>query len=400
VTSIAAGPIHYDPYDVEVNLDPYPTFQRLRDEAPLYYNEEHDFWAVSRFEDCEQGLKNWPTFISGRGGILELIKAGIEMPPGILIFEDPPTHDIHRRLLSRVFTPKKMNALEGKVREFTAKALDPFVGEPGFDLIRELGAVMPMKTISMLLGIPEEHQEAVRDTVNKNLSTEAGEAMEIGDGHLEIGGDVLGDYIDWRIQHPSDDLITELLTTEFEDASGRVRTLDRDEVVTYMMVVAGAGNETTTKLIGWTGKVLAEHPDQRAEIVADRGLVPQAIEELLRFEPPAPHDGRYVEQDIELHGQVVPEGSAMLFLLGSGNRDERRFVDGHRFDIHREPKQHLTFGYGIHFCLGAALARLEGRVALDEILNRFPTWDVDLDAAKLASTSTVRGYETLPIVLP
>lgn len=389
----------YDPYDIEVNLDPYPTFKRLRDEAPLYYDEEHDFYAVSRFEDCEAGLKNWPTFISGRGGILELIKAGIEMPPGILIFEDPPTHDIHRRLLSRVFTPKKMNALEAQVRAFTASALDPFVGEPGFDLIAELGAVMPMKTISMLLGIPEEHQEAVRDTVNKNLSTEAGEAMEIGDDHLEIGGDVLGDYIDWRIQHPSDDLITELLTTEFEDASGTVRTLTRDEVVTYTMVVAGAGNETTTKLIGWTGKVLAEHPDQRAEIVADRGLIPQAIEELLRFEPPAPHDGRYVKQDIELHGQVVPEGSAMLFLLGSGNRDERRFVDGDRFDIHREPKQHLSFGYGIHFCLGAALARLEGRVALDELLTRFPEWDVDLDGAKLASTSTVRGYQRLPVVL-
>ena len=390
----------YDPYDVDINADPYPTFQRLRDEAPLYYDEQHDFYAVSRFEDCEAGLKNWSTFISGRGGILELIKAGIEMPPGILIFEDPPTHDIHRRLLSRVFTPKKMNALEAQVREFTASCLDPYVGEPGFDLVRALGAVMPMKTISMLLGIPEDLQEAVRDTVDRNLSTEAGEAMDRSEGGtLEIGGDILGDYIDWRIDHPSDDLTTELLTTEFEDASGVTRTLTRDEVVTYSMVVAGAGNETTTKLIGWTGKVLAEHPDQRRQIVEDRSLVPQAIEELLRFEPPAPHDGRYVKQDIEVHGQVVPEGSAMLFLLGSGNRDERRFVDGHRFDIHREPKQHLSFGYGIHFCLGASLARLEGRVALDEILNRFPEWDVDLEGAELASTSTVRGYKNLPIVL-
>jgi cytochrome P450 len=391
--------VRYDPYDVEVNLDPYPTFKRLRDEAPLYYDEEHDFYAVSRFDDCEQGLKNWPTFISGRGGILELIKAGIQMPPGILIFEDPPTHDIHRRLLSRVFTPKKMNALEEKVREFCARCLDPFVGEPGFDLIKELGAQMPMRTISMLLGIPEEHQEAIRDTVDRNLSTEPGEAMAIGDDHLEIGSDVLGDYIDWRIQHPSDDLITELLTTEFEDASGTVRTLSRDEVVTYSMVVAGAGNETTTKLIGWAGKVLAEHPDQRAEIVADRSLIPQTIEELLRFEPPAPHNGRYVDRDVELHGQVVPAGSAILFLLGSGNRDERRFTDGDTFDIHREPKQHLSFGYGIHFCLGAALARLEGRVALDEVLDRFPEWDVDLAGAKLASTSTVRGYQTLPITV-
>jgi cytochrome P450 len=165
-------------------------------------------------------------------------------------------------------------------------------------------------------------------------------------------------------------------------------------------VIAGAGNETTTKLIGWAGKVLAEHPDQRRDLVEDRSLVPNAIEELLRYEPPAPHDARYVARDVEVHGTTVPEGSAMLFLIAAANRDDRRFPDGDTFDIHREVRQHLSFGYGIHYCLGAALARLEGRVALDEVLQRFPEWEVDVDGARMASTSTVRGWEALPVVTP
>ena len=179
-----------------------------------------------------------------------------------------------------------------------------------------------------------------------------------------------------------------------------VRRLRREELLTYISVVSGAGNETTTRLIGWAGKVLADHPDQRRELVEDLSLVPNAIEEILRFEPPAPYVGRYVASDVELHGQTVPEGSPMLFLLGAANRDDRRWPDADKFDIHRTIGAHITFGYGPHFCLGAALARLEGRVALEEILKRFPDWTVDTDRAHLAPTSTVRGWETLPVLLP
>jgi cytochrome P450 len=165
-------------------------------------------------------------------------------------------------------------------------------------------------------------------------------------------------------------------------------------------VIAGAGNETTTRLIGWAGKVLGDHPDQRRDLVEDLSLVPNAIEELLRYEPPPPHVGRYVTRDVALHGETVPAGSAMLMLVGAANRDDRRYPDGDTFDIHRSIGQHLAFGYGIHFCLGASLARLEGRIALEEILERFPEWDVDIDNAHLAPTSTVRGWETLPVVTP
>jgi cytochrome P450 len=391
--------LSYDPYTAINMTDPYPLYKRLRDEAPLYYNDGYDFYAVSRYEDCERGLVDAKRFISGRGGILELIKANVELPPGTLIFEDPPAHDLHRSLLSRVFTPRRVAALEPKIREFCADSLDPLVGVDEFDLIADLGAQMPMRVVGMLFGIPEADQAAVRDMTDRNLRTRAGETMEVS-ARPTFGSETFEEYIDWRIEHPSDDLMTELLHTEFEDEHGVTRTLTRDEALLYTTVVAGAGNETTTRFIGWAGKVLAEHPDQRRELVEDRSLVNNAVEELLRYESPGPQVGRYVPEDVEVHGETVPAGSAMLFIVSAANRDERRYDDPDRFDIHRNVGQHLAFGYGIHYCLGAALARLEGRVALDELLSRFPEWDVDLDRAKIAPTSTVRGFETLPVLVP
>jgi cytochrome P450 len=390
--------LSYDPYDVDINADPYPVYRRLRDEAPLYYNEPHDFYAVSRFEDVERGLLDARTYISGRGAIIELIKANVEIPPGVVIFEDPPTHNIHRRLLSRAFTARRVAELEAKVRDFCVRSLDPLVGAGRFDFIADLGAEVPMRTIGMLLGIPEADQVSIRDHVDANLRTEAGQPMQVREGF--ISGEMFAEYIEWRADHPSDDIMTELLQAEFEDETGRRRRLSRSELLTYVTVVAGAGNETTARLIGWAGKVLADHADQRGQLVEDPLLIPNAIEELLRYESPAPHVARYVARDVEVQGQMVPEGSAMLFLTGSANRDDRRFPDGDRFDIHRDIGQFLTFGYGTHFCMGAALARLEGRIALEEILTRFPTWDVDTDNARLSPTSTVRGWETLPVFTP
>lgn len=398
MTVQSTSDVYYDPYDVDINADPYPVFRRMREEAPLYYNEPHDFYALSRFADVERGLLDSKTFISGRGGIIELIRAGVKMPPGVLIFEDPPVHTVHRRLLSRVFSPRRVAELEPKIREFCVRSLDPLVGAGGFDFIADLGAQMPMRVIGMLLGIPEADQEAVRDSVDRNLRTKAGQPMKVTQNFVD--GAMFAEYIDWRAEHPSDDIMTELLQVEFEDETGEVRRLTREELLTYITVVAGAGNETTTRLIGWTGKVLADHPDQRRELVEDHSLIPGAIEELLRFETPAPHMARCTSRDVELHGQTVPEGSIVLMLPSSANHDDRRFPNGDRFDIHRRDGQPLTFGFGIHLCLGAALARLEGQVALDEVLKRFPTWDVDWDRAKLASASTVRGWQTLPVVIP
>jgi cytochrome P450 len=395
----ADADVYYDPYDFGIDADPYPVWRRLRDERPLYYNERYEFYALSRFDDVERASVDWKTYSSAKGTLLELIKSGYELPPGSIIFEDPPAHDLHRGLLSRVFTPRKVNALEPKIREFCARTLDPLVGSGGFDFIGDLGAQMPMRTIGMLLGIPEQDQEAIRDKNDDRLRLTDGEMPDVEAQFAEgAPGSEFEAYIEWRAEHPSDDLMTELLQAEFDDENGARRCLTRAEVVNYINLLAAAGNETTTRLIGWTGKVLADHPEQRAEIVADRGLVANTIEEVLRYESPSPVQARYVTHAVEHHGQAVPEGSVILLLTASGNRDDRKFPDGDRFDIHRRIDHHLAFGYGVHFCMGAALARLEGRIALDEVLQRFPTWEVDWDNAAQARTSTVRGWERLPVL--
>ena len=399
MTTSTDSDVHFDPYDVELIADPYPMFARLRDQAPLYYNAEYDFFAMSRFADVNKAVIDHVTYSSARGVILELIKANLDIPSGMLIFEDPPIHDVHRKLLSRMFTPRKIASLEPMIRDFCAQLLDPLVGSGRFDFVKDLGAIMPMKVISMLLGIPENDQEYIRDRANAQLRTEAGKPMKAVERGLSVG-EQFEAYIDWRAENPSDDIMTDLLNVEFVDETGTTRRLTRNEILVYLNVVAGAGNETTTRLIGWAGKVLAEHPDQRRELVENPALIPQAIEELLRYEPPAPHMSRYVTRNVTLYDQTVPEGSVMMMLLGAACRDERQFgPDASKFDIHREVRPHLTFSVGTHFCLGSALARLEGRVALEEILKRFPEWDLDLANAKLSPTSTVRGWETLPAVV-
>ena len=320
----------------------------------------------------------------------------------MVIFEDPPTHGVYRGLLSRVFTPRKMLAIEPLVRKFCADALDPFIGETGFDFVADLGAKMPMRVIGMLLGIPEEAQQAIRDQTDDGLHLKSGEMPDVTSLEavsLAAAEGSFGEYLDWRISNPSDDVMTTLLQAEFDDHLGVRRQLSRDEVLGYVRLLSGAGNETTTKLIGHTGKLFSDYPDERRKVAANRNLIPNAIEEVLRYEAPSPAQSRYVAADVEFHGQTVPEGSAVMLLDASANRDERRWDNPDSFDVNRKIDHHLSFGYGLHFCLGAALARLEARVALDEVLQRFPNWTVDLENAVRSKTSTVRGWDKLPVTL-
>jgi cytochrome P450 len=293
-----------------------------------------------------------------------------------------------------------MAAIEPKVREFCARSLDPLLGSGGFDFVGNLGAEMPMRTIGYLLGIPEEDQEAIREVVDASLRIGEDGKPAVSDVDVNAMSKMFEEYVEWRAKHPSDDLMTEMLNAEFEDVDGSTRKLNRDELLGYINLIAAAGNETTTRLIGWAGKVLAEHPDQRAEVAANPELIPNTIEELLRYEAPSPVQARYITKDVEHYGQVVPAGNVMLLLTASANRDERKFPNADSFDIHRKIDRHVSFGYGVHFCLGASLARLEGRIALEEVLKRFPTWDVDYDNAVQARTSTVRGWEKLPVTTP
>lgn len=396
MTDTSAVDVYYDPFDFAIDDDPYPTWMRLREEAPLYYNEKHDFYALSRYEDVSRELPNWQTYRSGRGTTMDIIKSGLEVPAGVILFEDPPLHDLHRRLLSRVFTPRRMESIEPLTRTLCERALDPLVGAGGFDFIADLGAVIPMRTIGYLLGIPEQGQEAIRNNTNDAIGLKDGSSYTVSDDAFEQAYQLFADYIDWRAEHPSDDLMTQLLNAEIDEPDGTRRKLTRIEVLTYTSMVAGAGNETTTRLIGFVGQLLSDHPDQRRQIVDDPTRIPGAIEETLRYEAPSPVQARYVARDTECRGERIAEGSIMLLLNGSANRDEEHFADGERFDINRVGG-HLSFGQGLHFCLGSALARMQARVALEEVTKRWPNWEVDYANASKAHTSSVRGWATLPV---
>jgi len=398
VTSEPIAELYYDPFDFDIDDDPYPVWKRMRSETPLYFNDRYNFYALSRYGDVARALPDWQTYRSGRGTTADVLFSGIEVPPGIILFEDPPLHDLHRRLLSRVFTPRRMLAVEDLVREFCSNALDPLRDSDGFDFVTDLGALMPMRTIGYLLGIPEEGQQLIRDRNDASISVSSSPegGWEASPTLFEDSLALFADYIEWRAAHPSDDLMTELLNAQVEERDGTMRRLERTEVLAYTAVVAGAGNETTARLIGFMGELLGENRSQRAELVDDPSLIASAVEETLRYEPPSPVQARYVACDVELYGHTVTEGSYMLLLNGSANRDDTRFTEPDRYDIHRQGG-HLSFGQGIHFCLGSALARLEARVAFEEVLKRWTDWEVDYENASRARTSSVRGWAKLPV---
>ncbi|UGQ10982.1 cytochrome P450 [Yinghuangia sp. ASG 101] len=389
---------YYDPYDSEISRNPGPVYKRLRDEAPLYHNERHGFFALSRFDDVEAAVRDNKRLISGKGNILEVIKADPQIPQGVFINEDPPLHTVHRALVSRAFTPRKMKALEDRVRAFCQACLDPLVGGDRFDFFLDLGAQLPMRVIGMLIGIPDSDQPDIRDHAHRTLRNTPGKPLTVSKDKY-FSGDGFAEYVAWREKNPSDDLITELLNVEFQDVDGTTRRLHRDELQVFLAVIAAAGVDTTGRFFGWMGKVLGDHPDQRRQLAADRSLVPNAIEELLRFESSSPNVARYVTEDITYHGQTVPAGSRLLLMLGAANRDDRHFENPDAFDIHRGIDKHLAFSQGAHYCLGAALARLEARIALDEVLNRWPDWEIDIDNAVWSPASTVRGWDSMPAIV-
>jgi cytochrome P450 len=293
-----------------------------------------------------------------------------------------------------MFTQRRVAGLEGEIRALCAEQLDPLVEEGRFDWIAHLGNVMPTDVIGMLIGIPKEDRGKVRDFYDSFRNGDA-------DQHTQhaLTGEIFAEYIDWRVKHPSDDIMTQLLNVEFEDETGTTRRLTREELLAYVNIVAAAGNDTTRRLISWTGKLLGQYPDQRRKIVEDPSLVTNAVEEILRFEPPPLQSCRYVARDTEWHGQTVPEGSFMALLIASANRDERKIDDPDTFDVTRVPGQNFTFGFGGHYCIGQALARMEGRIALEEVLTRFPEWEIDWDGAEFAFDGDLRGWDRMPAVV-
>jgi len=396
VTTTTAG-VYFDMYDRDLYASPYAMYRRLRDEAPLYYNEEYKFYAVSRFDDVARVLSDRDVFISGKGGVYQFAAAGIEMPEGLFIFEDPPGHPIHRRLVSRLFTPKAINRLEPMITKLFHEHAESLVGRERFDYVKDFANYLPISVIGMLFGLPEKDHKALRDTFHRTMhdGTQDRDGDALG-GIAEVGG-FFSEYLDYRAEHPTDDLMTELLNLEFEDQHGVQRRLRREELLTYLVLITGAGSDTTVNSIGWMGQLLGDHPDQRRMLVEDPSLITNAVEESLRYEPPSYHIARTVAVDVELHGTTVPADSVIITLPGAANRDDRHYPDGDTFDITRNVDQQFAFSFGPHFCLGASLARMETRIATEAMLQRFPDFTVDHDNEALTSGIDTRGWDFLPV---
>jgi cytochrome P450 len=404
---MTATELYYDPYDYAIDADPYPIWRRLRDESPLYWNEKHGFYALSRYDDVLQGLLDSDTFVSGHGIQLDMITDEPYENIPMMIMKDPPEHTILRKLVSRAFTPRRIADLEGKIAGICNDFLDTVEGQDEFDYVETFAGLLPPTVILALVGYPEGHAAEFRELANTSLHVEDGstrdgsvdqlQSMVTEDGQINTAAfALLPELMEERRKDPQDDLITGLVHAKIEE-DGVSRTLTLDEIVGFVMLLSLAGTETVARLLGFAAVTLAQNPDQRQLLVDEPALLPNAIDELLRFEAPSPIQSRYVARDVELHGTIVPRGSRMALLNGSADRDERHFPDPDRFDVRRVIDRHLAFGYGTHFCIGAALARLEGKVALQETLRRFPTWEIDESGLERVHTSTVRGYTNVPM---
>ncbi len=405
--AMTATDLYYDPWDYAIDADPYPIWKRLRDESPVYWNDEHQFYALSRYEDVLDGLLDAETFVSSHGIVLEMIGDQLYDIP-MMIMMDPPGHTKLRKLVSRAFTPRRVADLEPKIAALCQDLLDEVAGDTEFDYIDRFAGMLPPTVILSLLGFPEGHTREFRERADASLHVEEGETMQAGsrEGRERLVGEngeitndafaILPELMEQRRADPQDDLISGLVHAEIEE-DGEQRHLSLEEIVAFVQLIGSAGTETVARLLGFAAVTLARFADQRRLLVDTPELIPNAVEELLRYEAPSPIQSRWVARDFERHGTVVPRGSRMALLNGSADRDERHFADPDAFDVRRVIDRHLAFGYGTHFCIGAALARLEGKVALEETLRRYPTWEIDESRLDRVHTSTVRGYASVPM---
>ena len=387
----------YDPFSYELDHDPYPTYRWMRDSAPAYRNERLDFWAFTRFSDNYDALVDPVTYSSGNGTSLEFMDTP-KPGTGLMIWMDPPRHTRYRKLVSKAFTPAKIGELEPMIRRIACEYLDPLVGRPRFDAVKDFTARLPMDVISTMLGIPEADRLAVQRRSNLMLHREAGNPMptrEAIDAQIELMKYVTG-VIEDRRRHPKEDLMTRLVEVELDEDGVRTR-LDDDDIRMFFSLLATAGNETVTKLLATAFHELWKNTDQRRILVADPGVIPNAVEETLRFDPPSQYQGRVTTREVVVHGEKIPKGGKVLLINGASGRDERKFADPDRYDVRREIDFHLGFGYGRHVCLGAFLARMESKIALEEFLRRFPDYEIPADGVERMHSSNVRGFSGLVV---
>jgi len=394
---MTATELVYNPYAFDLHDDPYETYRRLREEAPAYWNPDLKFWVLSRFEDVLEGFRDHETFSSTGGVALESRRHRTGERPGFqqMIEMDPPDHTSFRKLVNRIFTGRRVAEMENEIRRIFTVYLDTVIEKGHADLVGDLSSPFPMDVISAFLDIPEADRAELREYSDKILIREDGSMtipQEAADGMFGLLQYFIDD-LPKRRKAPRNGIIDDLLALEVDG-----RALTEEELLGFCVLFVIAGHETTTKMVANAIEILSRHPDQRQRVVDDTSQATAAVEEVLRFHNSTQYMHRTMSCDSQRHGHTLKEGDSVLLLIGAANHDEREFgPSAGSFDITRRPDRHLSFGYGAHFCLGAALARMEGKVAVEEIHKRIPDYEVDHDAKVRFHSGNVTGWSTLPI---
>lgn len=397
---MTATELVFDPFSREFFDGPWEIYRRMREEAPVYYNAEHDFYALSRHEDVAAAFKDFETYSSAYGLDLAMVKSGEPAPMKMIILMDPPEHRQMRSLVNKVFTPRAIANLKPMVIETIDqcfRAADP----EHFDVVQEFSAFFPVEVITRMLGVPEDRRQQVRQWVDASLHREPGQ-IEMSEDGMQAVAEAMALYfelIQQRRAEPQDDMFTRLVQAEIEREDGQMESLDDFEIAGFATLLGGAGAETVTKLIGNAAVTFARFPDQWQKLLDDRSKIPAAVEELLRYEAPAQYNVRRSMKEVHLHGVTIPAGKPVFLLGGSANRDPEAFTDADVFDIDRDrtEAQNLGFGYGVHSCLGAALARMESAIALERLLDFMPRYEVIWDECKRVAMQNVAGWSHVPV---
>jgi cytochrome P450 len=399
--TVTTNPVEFDPFSEDFFNDPTETYRRLRDEAPVYFSERYGFYALSRFADVLAAHRDWQAFSSAHG--IELFTFSMD-PEEIasfrsIIMMDPPEHDRFRALVSRVFTPRAVTALEPMIRDVMRGFLDPLDDAPEFDAVADFAAPFPVEVISRMLGVPEGERQQIRHWLDASLHREAGQiapSPENEQAVLETAVYFHELTVEKR-KNPGDDMLSRLTQVTVDRGDGTQTGLDDAEITGFVTLLGGAGAETVTKLVGNAVMLFWQHPDQWRKILGDREKIPRAVEEILRYLPPSQYQGRFCVEERELEGGTVPAGFPVLLITGAATRDPRAFERADEFDIERQPGISIGLGHGAHSCLGAALARMESRIAIEELASRWQHLEVDESGLRRVQMANVAGYANVPV---
>jgi len=393
----------FDPFSEVFFEDPYDLYRVLRDEAPVHFNEHYGFWALARHADVLAASHDWRTFSSSHGIDLYTLSldGGMVAGLGMMIMQDPPDHHRLRSLVSKVFHPRSILALEPMVAEVISGFAAGLDGHRSFDAVEDFAAPFPVEIISRMLGVPAADRQKIRHWIDLTLQREPGERgpSQAGQEAMLEAVVYFSDLAARKRLDPGDDMLSGLTQATIEREDGTTTGLSDDEIAGFAALLGGAGAETVTKLVGNAFVLMTRNRDQWRAMLGEPDLVPGAVEEILRYWPPSQYQGRYAVKDSEWHGTTIPAGSPVLLLTGAATHDEREYPDPDRFDITRASGHALGFGFGIHTCLGAALARMESRLALQEMMRRWPDFTADEGGSRRVQMANVAGYASVPVLV-